>query len=90
MRLTIRCELSRETDRRAIEKLIFSSLRRTRDFLRSDRKGGSHSSFRQKRGFTFFVPTDLRVHYILGVPTGREFRRSACAPMRTQLLKSDL
>ena len=27
-----------------------------------------------------FVPTEKGVHYILGVPTGREFRRSACAP----------
>ena len=39
MRLTIRCELSRETDRRAIGKLIFSSLRRPGDLLPSDGEG---------------------------------------------------
>ena len=34
------------------------------------------------------VPTEKGVHYILGVPTGREFRRSACAPTFVLVRKS--
>ena len=69
MQLSIRCEL-------------FSASR----FLRIPTEMGVHLKsaifFAPTEMGIIFVPTEKGVHYILGVPMGREFRCSACAPQK--------